>query len=110
MRRSLQKVLYVEDWDNLADWQQKYGLQSALWVAATQLGSYFGGLGVFVERGLVDPAMVDDLMGEYIIDYWEKLEPMVIELRESVNPRQGDKVEYLYKVMKQREQRAIIST
>ncbi|MCW4040718.1 MAG: hypothetical protein NWE83_08210 [Candidatus Bathyarchaeota archaeon] len=75
MRRSLQKVLYVEDWTNYEDWAQKYGLQSDLWVAITQIGSYFGGLGVYVERGLIDPTMIDDLMGEYIIAYWDKLTP-----------------------------------
>jgi hypothetical protein len=92
MRHSLQKVLYVEDWTNFDDWQQKYGYQSDLWVALTQLGSYFGGLGVYVERGLVDPTMIDDLMGEYIIAYWEKLEQLVMDARKTVNPRQGDKI------------------
>ncbi len=106
MSRSLQRVLYVEDldWDRYEDMQRKYGPQSEFWVAATAVGSYFGGLGVFVEQGLLDPTMIDDLMGEYIIAYWEKIAPAVREIRRHGNPRYGDKIEYLYTIMKQREQ------
>lgn len=48
-----------------------------------------------------DAALIDDLMGEYIVDLWERLLPMVNEFRK-VNPRQADKFEYLYDQMIQR--------
>jgi hypothetical protein len=101
MRRAYQSALYMQEWESLDDWNRKYGLQSDAWVANTQLGIFFGALGVFVEQGLLDAALIDDLMGEYIVNVWERLLPMVNEFRK-VNPRQGDKFEYLYDLMKQR--------
>lgn len=56
---------------------------------------------MLVEQGLVDLSMIDDLMGEYIVDYGEQLIPLIVEFWKT-NPWQGDKVEYLYNLIKQR--------
>jgi hypothetical protein len=65
------------------------------------VSSYFAGLGVFVEQGLLDAALIEDLMGETIIDYWNVVEPFMLNLRKN-NPRAGEKIEYLYDMMKNR--------
>lgn len=47
--------------------------------------------------------LIDDLMGEYVIDYREIIAPAVMENQRQANPRYSDKIEYLHYVMKQRE-------
>jgi hypothetical protein len=47
--------------------------------------------------------MCADKSARYIIDYWEKVAPVIMELRKQGNPRSSDMIEYLYTAMKQRE-------
>ena len=61
------------------------------------LGAYFEGIGVLVKRGLLDPTLVDDLLSINIFEFWEKIEPLVIERRKRMNkPTSGEWMEYLY--------------
>jgi hypothetical protein len=63
-------------------------------------------MGVLVMKGLVDIALIEDLLSERVIWYWEQaLEPIIGEIRKMTNdPTQADHVEYLYHEMKHRQQ------
>jgi len=66
------------------------------------LGSFYEGIGVLVKRNLIDPHMVDDLMSNAILRYWEKYGPIMAEIRVHRNyPQAGEWAEYLYNVIKQ---------
>jgi hypothetical protein len=65
------------------------------------LASFYDGMGVLVNRNLIDPYMVDDLMSDAILRYWEQFEPIVAEIRIRENyPQAAEWVEYLYNVIK----------
>lgn len=69
------------------------------------LMTFFEGLGVLVMKGLVDVALVEDLLSERVIWYWEDV---MRESREDArifvnDPKQGDHIEYLYHEMKHRQ-------
>lgn len=69
------------------------------------LGTFFEGLGVLVKKGLIDVALVQDLVSQRIIWYWEHVAgPMFEEIRQYTNdPTQWDHIEHLYHEMKHRQ-------
>lgn len=97
-------------WRNIAsveyngydDYMAKYGMVTNPEFERKRaiVGSFFEGLGVFVKRGFIEAAMVDDLMSMYIITYWQKIGPILIEVRRRLNsPTSGEYTEYLYNVI-----------
>lgn len=75
------------------------------------LFTFFEGLGVFVKKGLIDMEYIDDLFSRRIIQLWEQFEPWIVHRRrEMENPDYVDSWEYLYNLMKQREQQATAIT
>ena len=70
------------------------------------VGVFFEGIGVLVQRKLVDVRLVDDLFGEAIQVVWEKLKPIVADYRKQFNqPLWGEWFEHLYNETLKREQR-----
>jgi len=64
--------------------------------AVNMVGIFFEGLGVYVHRGLIDVTMVDDLMSEAIISFWDKSKSLVYETRTRANlPQYAEWLEYL---------------
>ena len=90
------------EWRDYDDWQAKYGRTSnpegyRKFLAMT---AYFEGLGVFVKRGLIDPVLVDDMLSRYIVNLWQKLGPIYVEMRRRWSaPTVAEYVEYLYGVV-----------
>jgi tRNA isopentenyl-2-thiomethyl-A-37 hydroxylase MiaE len=64
------------------------------------------GLGMLVKRGLIDVEMVEDLLSNRVIWYWEThVQPYADNVRERLNdPTMYDSLEHLYSMLKQREQ------
>jgi len=60
-----------------------------------QLSRFFEGLGVLVNRELIDVSYVDDLMSGSTLDFWEKIASVVIEIRK-MSPSFQEWNEYLY--------------
>jgi hypothetical protein len=104
-RRALQDFFYIQKWEELDAFLQQYGsiqewMKSEDWITATQIGSYFGGVGVLLQRGLVDARMVSDLMGEYVIRYWKRSAPVIHEIRKT-DPQSSEGIETLYNTITQ---------
>jgi hypothetical protein len=59
-----------------------------------------------VKKGLIDVELVEDLLSQRIIWIWENLlDPFVSEVRKDTDdPTQYDSIEYLYNLMKHRQQ------
>jgi hypothetical protein len=100
-------VLFNWTWKNYEDWREKYGPQNieaySLW---TSVGNYFKGVGVLMDEKLIDVRLVEKLMGEPILHYWEKCGPVIKEFRRDYKfPKSFFWFEHLYNEMKKREQK-----
>jgi hypothetical protein len=70
----------------------------------TRLLSY---ICVGINRGYIDLEIVDDIIANRIIEYWEKYSFYHIGIREhSQDPTLGDDIEAAYNLLKPRQQRA----
>jgi hypothetical protein len=91
----------------MEDYLEKYGATGDIDVYADQmtLNAFFEGVGVLVKKGLIDIDLVEDLLSQRIIWYWENmLGSMVDYVREKTDdPTQYDSIEYLYHEMKHRQ-------
>ena len=90
-------------WSDYDDWNEKYGPEKNPedFRRRGMLGDYFECLGAFVKRGLIDVALVDDLISGYVIKHWEKMAPIYVEYRKRYSsPVTGEHVEYLYNEVK----------
>jgi len=69
------------------------------------LGNYFEGIGILVYRKLVEADIVYDFWGEIIQSSWEKIQPLVADMRKDLGDSNMFRFwEYLYNEMKKREQ------
>lgn len=97
------KFVFVYDWKNYDDYNQRYSPRTDLEVSSSiaTLFHYFEGVGVLLEEDLIDSGLVAKLLSASVIQCWEKYEPIVRERRERTGqPRIFDKTEYLYLEMK----------
>jgi len=93
----------IQDFDNFQDYMDKYGFRNNIdaWSTRVSLSDYFEGIGVLINRKLIDPTLVDDLMSVNVIRFWEKWGPIVEEYRKDFDlPQLGEWQEYLYNRIK----------
>jgi hypothetical protein len=89
------------EWDDFDDYMRKYNSDVESISVRAVIGKYYEGIGVLIKRGLIDPALVDDLMSSAILSYWEKWGPVVEEWRVLMGmPQASEYQEYLYNVIK----------
>jgi hypothetical protein len=101
-RRSYYEIMSWE-WTDFDDYSNKYGpyTNPEKNYIRGNVGSFFEGLGVLVKNKQISPELVDDLMSQHIITYWEKFGPILIEARTVRNyPHAAEWVEYLYNQVK----------
>ena len=88
------------EWDDYDDYQQKYGPfthpdQAALMESQT---SYFEGLGILVQDGMVDINIVYRIAGRRINQLWYTFESVIKDIREMARgpgPDYAESFEYL---------------
>jgi hypothetical protein len=69
------------------------------------MSEFFEGIGVLVKRQLIDIDIVEDLLANRIIWWWEKFRLVSQLAREFTgDSKLHDHTEYLYNMMKQRQQ------
>lgn len=69
--------------------------------SARSLFVFFEGIGVLVNRGLIEPSLIDDLMSAMVISFWDKWRDYYIEYRVRRNaPMVAEWIEYLYNTIK----------
>ena len=63
-----------------------------------------------MRKGLIDPELVDDLMGGHILHFWNRFGPIIIEFRERRNaPLAWKDVDYLHDIIKETRDRKLSS-
>jgi hypothetical protein len=75
-----------------------------------QVCVFYEGIGILLQRKLVDTRMIEDLFGGAVARAWEKVKTGVIKARQQLNdPTIYYYFEYLYNEMKKREQEGVKS-
>jgi hypothetical protein len=111
------KVRYNYSFKDRADWiKQMSGDKNTLsnldmYSDMQSMANFFEGIGVLVQRGLINPDLVEDLLANRIIWWWEKWRIISEGARVNLgDPKLHDHTEYLYNIMKQRAQQSTVST
>ena len=66
---------------------------------------FFEGLGMLVKKQLIDINIVEDLLKQRFIWFFERMTPFIIQTRQGLrDPTMFSNMEYLYHELKQREQ------
>jgi hypothetical protein len=102
-QRDVATIYNIWQWKDYDEFEVKYGRTTHPDEYSSYLSvvNYFGGLGVLVKRGMIDPSLVKDLMSGVVTRFWEKIEKLTLETRVRRSwPKYDDDVEYLYNVMK----------
>jgi hypothetical protein len=106
---------------NYQDWERLMGLEpnQPFWTSLDEeiiniysdiqsMSEFFEGIAVLVKRGLIDVDVVEDLLANRIIWWWDFFGPISEDARKIVNDQKlHDHTEYLYNIMKQRQQAAM---
>ena len=99
------KVSYIFQYEDLADWQQKYGVHTNLpaYASWARIGRYFDGVGILVKKNMIDVNLVTELLREPVIYSWENMRPWVYEMRDEMDtPEVWENFEYLYEEVRKR--------
>jgi hypothetical protein len=101
---ALHNAIYYINFQGFDDWWEKYGSSNPEAFQSFDLLSHsFEGAGILVRRGLIDPSLVDDLVSEEFLGYWEKFGPIVKEFRRrDNNPHICENQEYMYNLLKEK--------
>jgi hypothetical protein len=95
-----QKVRDVYKIDDMYEFNEKHGFREF-----NQVCLFFEGVGILLQRRLLDTRMIEDLFGGNVLAAWEYLKIGVIAARKQLNDQSiYYYFEYLYNEMKKREQ------
>lgn len=101
-RVGLLKMYQHWSWSDFSEFQAKYGAKTNAedFVAGVVVpASFYEGIGVLVERGLIDVTLVNRLLRRNILLFWERLGPVIQGYRKEQEQDEQpifDSVEYLY--------------
>lgn len=81
------KFMYTWQWTDFNDFWTKYGPEKNLdeWSSMMEFWVFIENLGVMVKRKSLGIDLVDDIFSATILDFWNKVEPIAIGLRELWN-------------------------
>jgi hypothetical protein len=101
--------LSVDEWNQTVIAPRDDGLPTMvnadIYADFQSMATFFEGVGVLVQKELIDINLVEDLLAQRILWWWEKLRPLSEFAREYTrDPKLHDPTEYLYNLMKQRQQ------
>ena len=92
-----------KDYHNYEKWYE--------WSDFIEVGLFFEGVGILLNRKLIDIGLVDDLHSYIVKTTWEKIKRVVEDVRKHNNaPQIYEWFEYLYNEMQKREQQKAIKT
>ena len=114
--RMQHSTIIQQQWEDYDDFMEKYGPETnpEAWANWMSVGSFFNGIGVLLKKGLVDIALVEELLVMTTFVSWIRIGPIVREWR--ARPREYSAkarsskyslfhgFEYLYNELKKRDQ------
>ena len=102
-QKDMEQMRFIWEFDGFDDFFDKYGVENnpdghAIWDQAVM---WHEGLGVLLRKGLVDPDLVDDIMGGHIMIFWERFGSIIQEYRRRWDsPLVWKDIEYLHDTIK----------
>jgi hypothetical protein len=103
MQEAITQVCSIE-YENYKDYVKKHSGKPED-TTLKILGNYFEGIGILVNKKLVEADIVHDFWGDIIQSSWEKIQPLVADMRkDNGDPNMFRFWEHLYNQMKKREQ------
>jgi hypothetical protein len=102
MQDAITKVCSIE-YENYDDYFEKYSDKQEH-LMLKMLGNYFEGIGILVNKKLVDTDIVYYFWGDIIQSSWEKIKPIIGDMRKDENASNMFEFwEYLYNEMEKRD-------
>ncbi len=101
------KLVWEYEFEGIDDYHEKYGpgTKTGGYAAYMSLSAFFRGIGVLIDKELIDIDVVDELVGVITKRVWEKIRPIAEEHRERFDySREAKWVEYLANRIMEREQ------
>ena len=101
------KMVWEFEYESMDDFLEKYGpgTETGGYAAYMSLTAFFRGIGVLVEKELIDIDVVDELVGVITKRVWEKIKPLARDHRERFDySREGKWVEYLVNKIVEKDQ------
>ena len=98
-----EELIHIWNWRDYEDYDAKYGEITNLEGNGklSYIMSFFNGVGVLVQKGLIDSELIYDMKRIAIIDVWEKFSPIVREWRTRYSaPQIFGGYEFLYDELK----------
>ena len=98
-------ILERLEWTDFNDFLEKYEKDVESISAWTSIMMFFDGIGVMVDKGLIDIDIIYPLICGSVRMTWERFEPLILGDREYLKPYTNawTKFEYLYKEVKKYE-------
>jgi len=103
LQRDYAEIVLLWKWEDPNDFFEKYGPEKNLdeFMKFTLVTTYLENMGLFLKEKMVDTHIVANLIGSTIQNFWEKYEPVIIEMRHRLNtPKIMPMTEYLYEQVK----------
>ena len=109
--RNQQMTIENQEYTDFDDFYEKYGWENnpESWAMWFSVASFFNGVGILVERNLIEIDLVEELLGNITDRMWILMGPVLIEWRKAGITRKKRKYEifhgfeFLYNEMKARE-------
>jgi hypothetical protein len=107
-RKAIARMNFQHSWSTVDEFTEKYGWNNLdEWINTyVRQATVYEGIGVLVEQGLIDIELVDRLLHNTTIYFWERIGPVIAEYRKLAQAPGHhpllDSTEYLYNLIKQR--------
>ena len=98
IQKAYNDIVNVWTWKDYDEFVEKYGRDANYdeFNKYMLVYSVYEGLGVLIYRNLIDVTMIEELMRSYVVNFWEKMSPIIYTWRENW-PIAAEWTEYLYK-------------
>jgi len=97
------QFMLTYEWTDFEDYMKKYGPVNNpdAWEEQFKHVMTFEGLGILVSKKMIDVSLVYEAYGDWVLRYWEKYYPIMIESRKTYGPEYLEWTEYLVNEFKQ---------
>ena len=96
------KFMLTYEWNDFEDYMKKYGPINNPhdWEEQFKHLITYEGLGIMVSKNMIDISLVYEAYGDWVMRYWEKYYPVMIEFRKTYGPEYLEWTEYLIDELK----------
>ena len=99
--KNYRHIIYEQKYNTVEEYNEKYADEETNYIANASLMSYYSGVKLLLEKGLIDKDLVEKLMGYNIHSLWKKRESVILDRRERLKTSHWWNVEELYDQIKE---------